>query len=238
MTAEFDPQPANLWYTVRRYHIDRFFTVHVASLPAGARVLDLGGKKVDKRGRFDISQFPLKVEYANIDAKTQPDYLCDAARVPVADAQYDAVICAELLEHVARPVDVLREAFRLLRPEGILLLTTPFNGDLHADPQDYARYTDVWLRANLEEIGFTSVQVARQGTFFSVTADMLKRFAAENIWPRRRFTRGIFLAAVTFWVRLALRLERSNWGNGNRVVRNYTTGFSVVARKESELARG
>ncbi len=237
MTTQLDLQPANLWYTVRRYHVDCFLTAQAETLSPGARVLDLGGKKTDKRGRFDISKYSVKVEYANMDPKTQPDFLCDAARVPVRDAQYDAVICAELLEHVPHPTDVLREAWRLLKAGGVLILTTPFHCDIHADPHDYARYTDTWLQSNLEAIGFEDVRVERQGAFFSVTADMLKRFAAENIWPRRKLTRSIFLAAVSSWVRMSMKLERRKWGMEGRIVRNYTTGFGVVARKRSDDAR-
>jgi SAM-dependent methyltransferase len=231
MGRQLDPRPAALWYTARRYYVDSFFFRHVPPLPPGSRLLDLGGKKIAKRGQFDISRFNLRVEYANNDPHSAPDYLCDAARIPVPDAQYDAVICAELLEHVPCPVEVLREAFRVLRPGGVLLLTTPFHYPEHADPEDYARYTDTWLERHLTLVGFVEVEIERQGCLLTVSADMLKRFAAQNIWPKRRLTRRVFLAVVAFWQRVAFRLERAGWHASSRVVRDYTTGFGAVARK-------
>jgi SAM-dependent methyltransferase len=48
----------------------------------------------------------------------------------LADAKYesaffDVVYCSEVIEHVLRPVDLLREVARVLRSGGLLYLTTP-----------------------------------------------------------------------------------------------------------------
>jgi len=226
-----DLRPADLWYTVRRSYVDEFFTRRVAELPAGTRVIDLGGKKRRKRGRFDISRYDLDVVYANADPRTEPDFCCDAADVPVPDGAYDAVVCSELLEHVPHPQQVLDEAHRLLRPGGVLLLTAPFHCDVHPDPKDYGRYTETWLAEALARAGFVGIEVEPQGCFFTVLADMVKRFAAQNLWPRRKLTRRLFLAAVSFWLRLSLKLERRRWHAENRIVRGYTTGYGVRAVK-------
>ena len=231
MNRHLDLRAADLWYTVRRWHVDAFFARRAAALPEGARVVDLGGKRLRKRGQFDIGRFAKDVVYVNSDPATGPDLLCDAARVPLPDASCDAVLCGELLEHVAHPEEVLREAWRLLRPGGVLLLTTPFHCEIHPDPQDYARYTDTWLRAALARAGFVAIEVERQGRFLSVAADMLKKFAAENVWPRRRLTRRLFLSGVACAVRRAVRLERAGWGASSRLLAGYTTGFGVSARR-------
>jgi SAM-dependent methyltransferase len=43
----------------------------------------------------------------------------------LADAQFDHVLMLAVLEHLRDPGPVLREAFRILRPGGSLLLTWP-----------------------------------------------------------------------------------------------------------------
>ncbi len=45
--------------------------------------------------------------------------------LPFADASYDTIICCEGIEHLERQYDFARELARVLRPGGLLLLTTP-----------------------------------------------------------------------------------------------------------------
>ncbi|MCB9802856.1 class I SAM-dependent methyltransferase [Candidatus Nomurabacteria bacterium] len=46
-------------------------------------------------------------------------------RVNLEDNSVDVVICLAVLEHVLKPQELLNEAYRVLKPGGILLLTTP-----------------------------------------------------------------------------------------------------------------
>lgn len=46
-----------------------------------------------------------------------------AAHLPLPDAHVDVVFCHQLIHHVARQADVLRELHRVLTPGGVLLLS-------------------------------------------------------------------------------------------------------------------
>jgi 2-polyprenyl-3-methyl-5-hydroxy-6-metoxy-1,4-benzoquinol methylase len=48
-------------------------------------------------------------------------------RLPYDGASFDVIVSAEVIEHLENPRFVAREMFRLLRPGGALLLTTPNN---------------------------------------------------------------------------------------------------------------
>ena len=45
-------------------------------------------------------------------------------------ASFDAVVSAEVIEHVYLPRDFVKCAFELLRPGGLFVVTTPYNGYL------------------------------------------------------------------------------------------------------------
>jgi SAM-dependent methyltransferase len=70
------------------------------------------------------------------------DLLCDVCDMkPVADDSVGLVLNIESLEHIARPRKALEEIHRVLRPEGLLVLTTVMHFKIHPCPKDYWRFT-------------------------------------------------------------------------------------------------
>lgn len=49
----------------------------------------------------------------------------DALALPVKDDTFDVVVATAIIEHVSEPVQLVREAFRVLRKNGIFIVTTP-----------------------------------------------------------------------------------------------------------------
>ncbi len=56
-----------------------------------------------------------------------------------------AVIALEILEHVTRFWVAVEELQRVLAPDGVLLLSTPFHVHIHNHPGDYWRFTPMAL---------------------------------------------------------------------------------------------
>ena len=49
----------------------------------------------------------------------------DALTLPIKDNSFDVVIATAIIEHVSEPIQLIREAFRVLRKNGIFVVTTP-----------------------------------------------------------------------------------------------------------------
>ncbi len=168
-----------------------------ARVQAGERVLDVGCGE----GRFTSALVEAGVQAVGIDVAQEPLRRAQARRSaavarhaagtagaeldlrvvpphgpwPFAEASFDAVWAGETIEHVMDTAGWLSEVRRVLRPGGLLLLSTPANDRLtllraalsrrafaaHFDPRsDHLRfYTRASLAELLEEFGFAGIAI-------------------------------------------------------------------------------
>lgn len=70
----------------------------------------------------------------------------------------DIIFCIEVLEHTWNPVKAVTNMFEILKPDGVLYLSTPFINP-HHDVVDYLRYTNEWFRDVLPKLGFKQVEI-------------------------------------------------------------------------------
>jgi SAM-dependent methyltransferase len=85
------------------------------------------------------------VESSEVVEADYPEH--DLLALDFGDAEFDFVLADQVLEHVAgSPQRAVDECFRVLRPGGILVLTTCFINPIHDEPDDYWRFTPHALR--------------------------------------------------------------------------------------------
>ena len=218
----------NLRYSLRRQYVDEFMSSQAVCWQAGLRVLDLGGNREQKRGRFNIAQYPVSVVYLNLSTAKNPDICADAANLPFLEDSFDVVVCSEVLEHVMDPVPVLAEISRVLRRGGEGLITCPFMFRVHGDPDDFARYTPGYWSHVLSRAGFSSVTIVSQGRFYSVIVDFLKQYAvALGGGVSVRILQWI-LPTLQVW---AMRRDASERSKNNAFLSSFSTGYAIVFNK-------
>jgi SAM-dependent methyltransferase len=69
------------------------------------------------------------------------DVLLDTHQLGVADGSVGSVVMMDTLEHVQDPLLALREAHRILRDDGLVLIGSVMNFPIHNHPWDYWRFT-------------------------------------------------------------------------------------------------
>jgi len=186
------------------------------------RLLDIGCGKKPYRKYF--SQVD---EYIGVDIKGEVDIIADAKSLPVESDSIDAVLCSQVIEHDGEPAKIIAEICRVLKKEGILILTAPQMGRLHGEPNDYYRYTKWGLKYLLEKHGLEIEILESQGGFFQAIGSHLNFFIYYYFGKtdlRRKILRSTVIMANNYifaWIDRMI-----SW-------KNDTLGYNIMARKKS-----
>jgi len=227
-----------------RWHLGRLVQEKAASLPAGGLVLDAGAGHCPYRPFFSHLQYETADFCQVAKAYGSIDYVCDLRSVPVEDGRYDAVVCTQVLEHLAEPQAVLREFNRILKPNGQLYLSAPLCYDEHEQPYDFFRYTQFGLKHLLESAGFDVHAIDWVEGYFGTLAYQLKKASRSLPFRPRDYGGGIVgvaAAACSIGMRTASSLL-SRWFSMLDVRHKYTAkghclNYCLSAVKAKEAAR-
>jgi len=163
----------------------------LAALPAGTRLLDAGAGELKNRQHCghleyvsqDFGQYQgleggipdEGLQSKNWDTRFI-DLISDITAIPVPDANFDAVLCSEVLEHVPEPTHALDEFARILKPGGKLILTAPFASLVHMAPYHYCSgFSRYWYEHHLRSRGFDIVEMTPNGDWFTYVKQEILR---------------------------------------------------------------
>ncbi len=164
-------------------------------------------------------------------------YVGDATEAPPEAwrSAFDLAVCSEVIEHVGEPERVLDYARAVLRPGGVLVLTTPHDREQWTVMDDYAEHVTRFSLAEIRGLlaGFELLDLATEGFPFQRAVmqgydRMLRRSGGEHRFDR--FGDSPAYRAYTLVMPALLRVDHGlrRLGRGTTVV--------AVARREPELA--
>lgn len=148
-------------------------------------LLDIGCGKMPYKDYIlkhsDVNTYiGLDIENAlEYDKAIKPDFIWNGLDMPFNDESFNCAIGTEVLEHCPEPENVLKEVYRVLKPEGIFFFTVPFLWNLHEVPHDEYRFTPFSLERHLKNSGFTDISIKATGGWHAAMAQML------GLWVRR-----------------------------------------------------
>lgn len=79
---------------------------------------------------------------------------------PLKDDCFETALCFNALEHLYHYDVTLEEISRVVAPGGRCLVCVPFLNGIHGDPNDYQRLSPQRLRKDLENAGFTDIEIS------------------------------------------------------------------------------
>jgi SAM-dependent methyltransferase len=163
-------------------------------------VVEFGSRQVEAGQEADLRPLLEGRDYTGTDLHPGPgvDRVEDLRRLTLADDSVGTAICLETLEHCEDPLAACRELARVVRPEGVAIVSAPFLLGIHGYPQDYFRFTPSAMRSMLRDFDDTwsigvgdpgaplwVVALAAHGRTLDVSLDALPRLAERQAhWDR------------------------------------------------------
>jgi len=147
-----------------RQNVKEFVRVVSATLPIPEPIYEFGSFQVDRQlGFADLRPlFPNK-EYVGCDMREGPgvDKILDLHDIGLPSGSVGTVLCLDTLEHVEYPRKALEEIHRILKPDGVVVITSVMDFRIHDRPHDYWRFTPEAFKSILKS--FSNSFVGFQG---------------------------------------------------------------------------
>lgn len=179
--------------------------------------LDVGcGRKPYEKNFFAGAEKYVGMDY--LTDRSTPDVIGSATDIPLADTSFDTVVSTEVLEHVPDPLKALREMYRVLKPGGYLILSTPMYWPRHEVPYDYFRYPYDGLLHLIKESGFELVELFNRGRSYAFIGQAIQSTQPVTARPVKWLINRFFL-----WCDMHLKHDI------------HTLGWAFVARKPDTI---
>jgi len=101
-----------------------------------------------------------------------PEY--DVCQGPLKEDTFDLVIAEQVFEHIRAPRRAAENVWKMLRPGGWFIVSTPFLYRYHPAPEDCSRWTESGLKYLLIDAGFPAdgIQTGSWGNLACVKANL------------------------------------------------------------------
>lgn len=96
------------------------------------------------------------------------DYLSELPQISAPSSSIDTIISFSVLEHVNEPFETLKEFKRVLKDNGIFMISVPQYWHLHEEPNDYLRFTKYILKQKITNLGFEILYMKELGKSFAL----------------------------------------------------------------------
>ena len=185
------------WYplSLTTKHIKKIIELYFAE-GKKLHIIDYGCGDMPYKELFE----PVVGKYTGLDLAENPLaelHISSDGRIQIEDNYTDAVLSTQVLEHVENPTEYLSESFRILKDNGILILSTHGYWIYHPTPHDYWRWTSAGLQKIIKQAGFEVIYfkgiVSRPAFGIQLLQDSLLFKIPKFLIPVLAFPSQIFM---------------------------------------------
>ncbi|RDX35488.1 SAM-dependent methyltransferase [Arcobacter sp. HD9-500m-PIT-SAG03] len=153
----------------------------------------------------------------------------DLKDLPFENNSLDTIILTQVLEHIDEPFKALVEIKRVIKKDGIIILSVPFIYQAHATPYDYFRFSEYGLKKICQDYNFEILEFHHQGYLGTTLISILNGFIWELASKRKILRNTILLPFLLFIFfinnSLGLLLDLIK-------LKNYTPNFWLVLKSK------
>ena len=168
-----DPTNQKKWSNWRKSSYI-YFKKHLEELSPSKSILDLGAGFCQFRDLTERFEKSIMVDFLPYELI---DVVADLTKkLPFKNSSFDVVLLSNVLEHIPNSEFLLKECFRILKSEGMIIGTVPFLMRIHQKPYDFHRFSHYMLDELLRDSGFRKVEVKNLATSFDVYRSIQRHF--------------------------------------------------------------
>lgn len=119
--------------------------------------------EIGPQDHFSAKDCFLKAKKCTFDIVSthHPDIVGDITKKnpSLQDDEFDIVVCMDVLEHTLDPFGAMEEIYRVISPNGILLVSAPLNFRIHGPIPDCWRFTENGFRVLLKNFNILELDI-------------------------------------------------------------------------------
>lgn len=173
-----------------------FFETSLKKISEQKKILDVGSSKPWQKEMATFKEWFRSSTYHTLDSdpNSGATYIADVQKMPLANNAYKAIICKAVLQHVPFPYNAIKEMYRVLEPNGLLLAYVPFIYPYHARKnlyKDYWRFSKDGIERLFRD--FQNVEISPVDGYFTTLLNFCPIAILRKIFkPITRFLDDIF----------------------------------------------
>lgn len=200
--ANLIPESIMLKTNIANLSVINFMKFASNKIKSSDKILDAGAGSCPYKKYFSHTKYE-STDFENIfekSFKNKHTFICSLENIPKSNDSYNAIICTEVLEHVEYPSKVIKEFYRILKPQGKLFLSAPQSWGLHGEPHHYFNFTKYGLISLFNNAGFRIVFIKPKGGLFWYLGFVVKNLP-DNIFSQY-LKKPLYLKIFLFFIYL------------------------------------